>query len=668
MNGPHPATTNIASDSARVGMQVGTVHEQNNFYQYAPDDPPERKYEIGVRFLDGGMPKKARELLTDAIGGAYASSDVWFHWLLALLSYRTFRQISDEDLSTLKDVKQQIPKQDDNEWARGIRLIFRLLDSLRTPDSDFRLLLKELDALGPDQRGKILRHLDLILKGPLENEMWKRAMERVKVERTVNDRLDRVWMFFQAKPARPRVRQPKPPAPALAYTLAAWLGAPFFLSAAGYVGWLTGRAVDPSGLIACLIACLGGIVYVRYGPEWRFRVERMRAKEKELRTAPPRAGQGKPSGFVRKVDAMFDRYSAKYAPDGVDRSEWLAQIRGILRGVRDELVEIYRERPVRAEAIAWLIRHEIWYITARWRAGTLLAHRYELRTGPGTQLAVVCGVAALVVGGMWAVVSAVREEPLYAVLSGLVLATSGVATAKGWLRIVIEKKRFDADQVEYEQKLARRERAYTRWLAKLERKPSDAEMAAWLDCDRKLLMDRVMRHYQLTADAVIAYAFLEAPAKGYAKKARVRNGPWRYSHYRLLVFLLTRDGVRQASANLDFEKMRFNDWIRTNYRFDAVAAVYVTESDHHPKTFQLTLVNGESVDVDIPESGAEQLAVGEDSAMLSAVAIDASGLTNTLHILEGVAADGKDWIRHTVEREQRHITAFTAAVHGTPPE
>lgn len=624
--------------------------------------PPQEKYQNGVRYLDGGMPKQATELLEEAIAAGYAFGEVWFHWLLALLSYRTFRQISEEDLVRLRAARGQIPVSDDNEWARGIKLIFRLLDSLKTPEGDFRMLLQEFDELKAQQRDKVLRHLDLILKGPLENELWRRAIDRVEIERTANDRKSRVWMFFQPKPARPRARSPMPVATTLTQRVAALTAGIVFSVAAGYTGWMVAQTGAPSALVAYLVSGVGGFFCATCGLEWRFRVKRLRTKESEFWTPPPRNGGGSTGGFAKEVDKMFLRYARRYVPDGVNRSDWLADTAGIRRSVRDELVESYRETRVSPEAIAWLIRYEMSDIKRRWAAGTLLVHRYRFRTRASTKLVVVLGLAALVVGGIWAVVGIALERPLSAAGAAVVLLASGFAAARGWLHIVIEQRRFVAEQTESEQRLAGRVAAYERWCRKLERKPSDSEMAAWLDCDRKLLMDRVMQHYKLTADAVIAYAFLEAPAEGSRKRARMRNGPWRYSRYRLLVFLLTRDGVRQASADLDFEIMVFNDWVRTNYRYDAVAAVYVTESSDHPRTFELTLVNGEKVEVRVAESGAEQLRRGEDSKTLSEVAIDASGLTNTLHILEGVAADGKDWLRHEVEREEGRITAFVSMV------
>ena len=80
--------------------------------------------------------------------------------------------------------------------------------------------------------------------------------------------------------------------------------------------------------------------------------------------------------------------------------------------------------------------------------------------------------------------------------------------------------------------------------------PSDAEMAAWLDCDRTVLLSQAMITTSWPAPG--DHACLPRRARRRAKRARVRNGPMRYSRYSLIVFLLTSDGVRQMTADLLF--------------------------------------------------------------------------------------------------------------------
>ena len=237
-----------------------------------------------------------------------------------------------------------------------------------------------------------------------------------------------------------------------------------------------------------------------------------------------------------------------------------------------------------------------------------------------------------------------------------------------------------ADLVEFDQRLAARRGAYDRWVQRLRRRPPDAEMAAWLDCDRKYLMQAALMRSQVPLSDLIAYAFLEAPGRS-CKRARWRNGPWRFSRYQLVVFLLTRDGVRQVTVGLDFERGSFHDQQRSNYRFDAVAAVRVEEADDGRRTFELALVNGESVRIDMIEadqgstgpdsdstsgagSGAGSAGAGDDLGIVSAVTLDAAGLANTLHVLEGVAAEGKEWIGQERQRGAGRMSVLVGAAPG----
>ena len=165
-------------------------------------------------------------------------------------------------------------------------------------------------------------------------------------------------------------------------------------------------------------------------------------------------------------------------------------------------------------------------------------------------------------------------------------------------------------------------------------------MAQWLECDRRVLLQHAMQMYQLKWSDISAYASLEARGEG-SRRARAKNGPWRYSRYKLLVFLLTADGVRQITVELNFAQATFHLWERTNYRYDAVAAVRVTLRDDGAREFQLFLVNGADIEVAVTEPG--QAGADEDSRVLADGAEDATGLRNTLFVLEGVAAEGRSW-------------------------
>lgn len=90
-----------------------------------------------------------------------------------------------------------------------------------------------------------------------------------------------------------------------------------------------------------------------------------------------------------------------------------------------------------------------------------------------------------------------RTSPLTDAVSVIVGVLSGVPAGRNWLRIVLEDRRHAADTAEAAQRKAEIEAEFARWTDRLKDRPSDAEMEAWLDRDRTVLLARAMDHYKL---------------------------------------------------------------------------------------------------------------------------------------------------------------------------
>jgi hypothetical protein len=367
-------------------------------------------------------------------------------------------------------------------------------------------------------------------------------------------------------------------------------------------------------------------------------------------------------GFARRIDRLFDDYFGRYVPLDTDRSIWLEQTAGIRQHLRDEVVEIYREQRIRADQLAWLVRYLVAGVRRRWEKQTLTAYRTQLRPPAWIVARCLSGLGAAVVTCYWIVPAAVGADPFAGTAYFLLAVGSAAAAATGGFRIHAERRRIRADDGERDEEQLARDEAYERWMHKLSRKPTDTEMATWLECDRRILVDDTMRHYRLKASQVIAHAFIEAPGAS-AKKGRIRRGPWRYSRYKMLLFLLTDDGVRQVDIELDFEKVSSQRTQRLNYRFDTVAAVRIDGTPAQRQTFELTLFNGPPVRVQVTEPVVEDAEAGEDVWTLSRVALDASGLPRTLEIMEGIAAEGKEWIRRRHGRVTKRLDELSETIH-----
>jgi hypothetical protein len=188
-------------------------------------------------------------------------------------------------------------------------------------------------------------------------------------------------------------------------------------------------------------------------------------------------------------------------------------------------------------------------------------------------------------------------------------------------------------------------------------------MAAWLECDRTALLGQAIDHYKLARSQVLTHAFLEEPGTG-ARRTRATNGPMRYSKYKIVVFLLTSDGVRQLTADLSLVAITLRHLERISYRYDAVASAHVSLTSHAPEglriqqRFKLTLINGDPISAIVADLDPEDFQQGEDADSLANATLDAASVANTLHVLEGIAAEGKSWLLdrhagHTRETDGR---------------
>ncbi|WP_213450652.1 hypothetical protein [Rhizomonospora bruguierae] len=657
-----PTTTNVVQGDAHVDVQAGVVHGDINFYRQPPNPSPEEQFAFALKYLDARVRDQARELIEKAVAGGYVTTEVQFYRLIALLSGRTLRQLAPEELDRLTAISASLPHLDDHdEWAAGLKVIVRLLAPVSSAETD--LVVKEIDALNRRQRDGIYGHLEALLEGAMEEEMWRKSVALMDSQRTAGDRFNRIWKFFHPTPVPPRTLPVQPAAVALRDWLRAGAGAAVFALAVVQMIVLVAAhgTLDPflgllAGLIGLAAFCVGGA-------DRHYRGTRLRAKEAQIRLPQQRRREAPPGGFARNVDQLFERYFRRYVPRGADRTYWLDQTTGIRRHLRDEVVELYREQRIEADRVAWLVRHLVGDVRRQWEQDTLTAYRQQLRTPTRTRLLRVGGLALLTAGSLWTIPTVMASAPLSGTGCFLLAVASAVPAVRSSFRIVAERRRVVDDQAERDDKDAARWAAYHRWCHKLSDKPLDTEMATWLESDRKVLVDRAMRQYRLRPSHVIAHAFIEAPAPS-CKKARYPQGPWRYSRYRLLLFLLTDDGVRQINIDLDFETAASHTTQRLNYRFDAVAAVRIDGIATQQQTFELTLFNGEPISIRVSEPENETLQHDENATKIAELSLDAAGLSHTLHVLEGVAAEGKEWVKHRRHRADEKLAHLASAIRG----
>ncbi len=217
--------------------------------------------------------------------------------------------------------------------------------------------------------------------------------------------------------------------------------------------------------------------------------------------------------------------------------------------------------------------------------------------GVGVVLA-TASLALLMHDGRWA--------PAILLCVGGALAIRGASSiraAHGLRRFLTARSRRRYDQeMEW----------YGEWLSQLEDRPTDAEMHRWLAMEKIYLRTDAAERAGLTASDLVTHV-VTVEGKEDARRAKVENGPIRYSAYEIQVFLLSQSGVREVTAHLDFLTGEVSNERRTLFRYDALASAQVVESGVRTTqvstpepvkverlrayTLRLTLLNGQDITV-----------------------------------------------------------------------
>lgn len=647
MPGLDPGVSFTAEDGAHVGVQAGEINDATFYvdakiYQLSHDASGEERYAVGIRYLADGVPVKARELIRAAIDRGLDSGEVRFHWVLALLSKRSYRDLSRADREELAAVSEMLPRYPDDEWTRALAAVCELLVCLRTRCSP-EAALERVHELKEEQRYLIVRHLDLELTGSVKDGLWAQASAKADEDRRGNDRCDRMWACFQAKPMEARARESAPSPVTDANKAVTMMWSILSLLLVGYVG-RTVLLLDRLLPICALSAALGaGYFAARARLEWRCQADLLAAKERDY-AADAEADRSLGTGFTSRVESRFVHYFTKYAPSHFDLDDWLADSAGIRRTLRQEIAEIYRESRIPVERIDWLIRFLAIRVRNSWNDGSAWDFRRQYRTPWRVKARSVAATAVMMIAVAKVLGTLLSAHSLVALLAAGAALTAGQGAAHGWYRKISEDRQARRREVERVIEYAARRAEFDRWKAKLEQtRPREEELEYWLYCDKIAWLSNALKHYRLAWPDILAHAFLLVPAKG-ARRFRVEGGQPRYSHYVLRLFLITDWGVREAGTKLDFAKAAFHGQDRVNYSYASVSSVRVEVASEFEYTIELTLSNGPTRPIRVTEPVTIEEGSADDPVEVARMDLDATGFTHALHILEGIAAEGRDWI------------------------
>ncbi|MFH8557190.1 hypothetical protein ACH4GP_17395 [Streptomyces celluloflavus] len=639
-------THNSAAYDSTVGIQAETVHNSNVYFVH-PEASPQEKYKVGVRFLEDGVPSRARDMISDAIAHGYDGAEVRFFWVLAMLSKRAYHDLSAEELQRLHQASGFVRTYADGEWKTALHITFELLTILSDTDGETGPVLKRLQALPPRQRDPILHHLDLVLTGGMKDSLWVETCERAEATRFSNDRVQRVWAYFEPEPIGPRALPPKANTAADAPAgIAAWGG--LFIVATGFL-WISALVADPATAVVGLLVALGaGFTAAHFGQEWWYQEHRLKAKDQEYHAAQMSNQAFAAGGFTDHVHHSFDYRFRTHAPVGFAPDQWIIHTAGIRSVLATEISLLYRESRIGVDRVNWLIRYLAQDVRDRFNNGTLVDHRQQHRTSAKIKaLCVIAFIALGITALSLTVTMAAVASPSHVLLAFLAIAGavwSGRAASLSWLHMRSEERRFADETQEHHERLSARQAAYLQWKTFLDAtRPTELEMETWLTCDKTLFVDEALRQHQLSWRNIIAHTILITPARPY-KRGRERGGPWRYSRYGLRLFLVTQDGVREINTEYDFTDAKRTNVQRSNFRFDALSSVQVTERTNIGYDLELILSNGPARNIRVKDADTHQLAPDESAREISEINLNSAGFTHAFRLLEGIAADGKGWI------------------------
>ncbi|PRX50957.1 hypothetical protein B0I33_101109 [Prauserella shujinwangii] len=658
-----------------------TIHLSNH-YSYRDDDPPERKFEIALHFLCGGSPRMAERILDEVSRSGYGPTRFRYYHALAVLGGRSLNEI-DDVVAEKVDYATRIPDgTEEDEWTASALVIRRIVgaawyqDGAATRDPALaNEILGRIGTLPPERRTELHRHLDMLLSGVTENDLGTDRLRALDSERRRNSRAYRAWKFFEPDPAAPRRRRTEPYRPGWPEVPHTASGLVLLVAGVLAGGWAATGARNPALLLLTVLALLAGIATAtRYDTVLRTRAMTLRRKEKEHQGAaadlPAQPGHWVTSEFTTRVARLVEDEFARAAPPS--DPNWERTTSGIRKRLAFIVADLYGNSRVEPGQLRWLVRFHARGTREALQDGSLRSHRADL----APPLRERVGVAA---GRCLAVAAAVTMVPMGGAVAAPLLLIGGVLGAHSLASIVAARQDGIAAQAEADAVLRDEQAEYDRWRGVLADRPSDDEMGEWLDRDKTYVLAAAVRDCGLAYRDLLSHVVL-TQASGGANRARVSGGPLRYSSYHVIVFLLTKNGVRQVRFRLDFLHATLWSQERTAFRYQVLVAATISRSgnryqpahaataDHlvaKAPSLGLRFVDGTSLTIR-PDTAREDPAGSPWNAPDTAeeLALENSGITAALRILETVAAEGGDWTAREQQRRQRRMRRWLSDSAG----
>lgn len=714
----------LTGDIAHGGIGVLHGDQYVNQYLLDPAASPEQVFAEGMRCLAAGMRVRARQLVEEAVGRGLRSREGYYGWVLTIVSRRSPEDLTDEDWVPLRGALNGAlgawphagaaagagsngAGADAGGHAEAARLVDDLLtaaltaedaadagseDGARSGESAdggaggeaARGFERRIAALPEARRVEVTDHLRYVLQRVEESLVSAEDSAEIDAglaEEARRGRAARVPLFFTPDPLplRPPASAGKsiwPTDPSTATTLLLLAGV--FLVVGLVLGIVqTGPLAGGTLFGTALLAVPGGLLLAGNGrAELRRRARQGRRPGwvRERRPLSPererlRAAQGpvaQPAEAVafhafraRLAVLAAARFAAARPANGPGPAAWQFATAHVQAELVDGLATRYWQSG-QPEGLDWWLQVRARRASAAWAEGKLppsprSAFEQWSRARLGAVLTALSPAVPLVVMA--------ASAPGIATLV-LLLCAAGFLTAIGVAGRLVELTLVAEEFADFGEE----QREHAEWRAfLLAQRPVDEEMGRWLDLDQRALLRDVLREHRM-AHRGIQFTFFVLEAAPDCVRAKVPNGPPRYSRYGLKLFVLTTAGVWVCTWEIDTATSRHDGRRDFVFRFDSISSVVLqtagaqagatgwqTVPQEQPRAgevLRLVLNNQEDLEVRI-ETHHQLAAAGANLGQLRDVALDASGVSAGFRVLAALATEGEEWFGLRRARSRR---------------
>lgn len=419
------------------------------------------------------------------------------------------------------------------------------------------------------------------------------------------------------------------------------------------------------------------------------------------------------------VNSRFSR--EKPSNGGNNRERWRQDTKGLREALASDFKRRYARSGIAPNQLHWLMSWHAKQAKERWKRCALREDRELLRQGAPSRALILLWAAVVGAGLVLGLTGAFAAGIPYGLAAAVAVGLGCCLGLAAKLDVYLVGRGLY--RVESEM-AARRHQSeldeWRRWKGVLADRPTDAEVARWLDYDKVYIKNEVMKELGLVNRDVMAHAVL-TEGQHWSIRAREVFGPARYSEYQVTVILLTNRGVAKISKDLDFGKGELLPGDREKvFHYDAISAADIVRvevkfhgdhrtvidlddnaSEQQPdasqqafrsgagdssegsrppvgpgadtgqpgesadevvfgQSLRLSLNNGNPVDFVVENFDEAFLDVqrGETVKNLSDITMDISGMRSAHRMLRAIAMSTREWIAIEAQKREERLLDF----------